>query len=142
MSYIFAVRVPAEVIEENYGDYPIVFSSKRGFHIHVFDFDYKDWCNCNFKDAVKCQEAARYRYAKLLKLNHNLFFNFVTSVDPMRVMRIPGSVNGWTGLIALPIGKRGDLERISISHLLARADACNTLFSWLPATTELVNRPV
>jgi DNA primase catalytic subunit len=41
-----ALEVCDEILE-NYSNLVVVFSGRRGFHIHVLDFDYRDWARPN-----------------------------------------------------------------------------------------------
>jgi DNA primase catalytic subunit len=45
-------------IEENYSDIRVVFSGKKGFHIHVHDFDVRDWTHDNEGNQIKSHEVA------------------------------------------------------------------------------------
>jgi len=54
-------------IEENYRDVHVVFSGRRGFHIHVLDFDMRDWTHYNDRNPLKSHEVARFKYTKHLK---------------------------------------------------------------------------
>jgi DNA primase catalytic subunit len=42
-----------DVIEENYKDIQIVFSGRRGFHIHVLDFNLRDWTYYNYRNPIE-----------------------------------------------------------------------------------------
>lgn len=109
-----------EKIEEYYSDIAIVFSGKRGFHIHVFDFNVNHWTYYNHKNPIKSHEVARFKFTK--KLVHDTFVfdrnHFILSVDPMRVLAIPNSLNAETGLICFHIGNRKDLEARSVHDII------------------------
>ncbi|MCX6654938.1 MAG: hypothetical protein NTY03_07425 [Candidatus Bathyarchaeota archaeon] len=47
--------------------------------------------------------------------------HFKLSVDPMRVMTFPDSINGETGLLCKSLGGRGNFESMSISSMLVEA---------------------
>ena len=51
----------------NYSKFEIVFSGKRGFHLHVLDFDPSDWTKFNEANPIKSHEVARLIYTKYLK---------------------------------------------------------------------------
>jgi len=113
-----------ERIEEHYSDLAIVFSGKRGFHIHVLDFNYKDWSSYHPHNPIKGHEAARFRFTKLI-FGDRYFYNrahFTLSVDPMRIITVPNSLNAETGLACKHIGSRKDLEESSIHSILQNAD--------------------
>jgi DNA primase catalytic subunit len=44
-------------IKENYGDIRIVFSGKRGFHVHVRDFKVRDWTHYDSSNPIKSHES-------------------------------------------------------------------------------------
>jgi len=109
-----------DVIEENYQDYAIIFSGRKGFHV-LIPFDAEDWTHYRVRDPLSTQAAGRYRYAWYLK-RRGVWFDFRTSVDPLRVHSVPGSLNGDTGLIVKPIGQRRDLQERSITQILDHAN--------------------
>jgi hypothetical protein len=112
-----------EAIEEYYSDIAIVFSGRRGFHIHVLDFDARDWAAYNEHDPIKSHEAARFKFSRIIDLETYVFDrrHFILSVDPMRVVSVPNSLNAETGLKCLFIGGRRDLENTAINSLLHRS---------------------
>jgi DNA primase catalytic subunit len=109
-----------EAIEENYKNIQIVFSGRRGFHIHVLDFNFRDWTHYNPYNPIKSREVARYKYTRHLAFSRYGFNrpHFIVSTDPMRIVSLPNSLNGETGLICLPIGKKRILEKLSIDSLV------------------------
>ena len=120
----YTIRL-SEIIEENYSNIMIVFSGARGFHIHVLDFKVGDWTFYNEHDPVKSHEVARFRYTLHLSRQLDTRFDephFTLSVDPMRVISVPYSLNGSTMLICKPIGSRLDLERKSVTRILDEAN--------------------
>jgi hypothetical protein len=48
--------------------------------------------------------------------------HFIVSTDPMRVITVPNTLNGESGLVCLPVGNRRSLENLDIHTLLAKAD--------------------
>lgn len=111
-------------ILENYSRVKVVFSGRRGFHIHVLDFDFRDWTQANYENPIKSHEAARFKYSLLLAKRCYGFnrAHFIVSTDPMRVVSLPGSLNASSGLICTFIGSRSDLEKTDIHTLLVNAD--------------------
>jgi hypothetical protein len=109
-------------IQATHQNIQTVFSGRRGFHIHILDFNYRDWSRPNPRNPMKAMAAARYRYAsKVLPgtvwdKNH-----FIVSVDPMRVITVPNTLNLDTGLICLHIGYPKNLESTSIPSMLEQA---------------------
>jgi hypothetical protein len=131
----YTIRL-SELIEENYSNIMIVFSGARGFHIHVLDFKVGDWTYYNEHDPVKSHEVARFRYTLHLSRQLDTRFDephFTLSVDPMRVISVPYSLNGSTMLICKPIGSRVDLERKSVTRIL---DEANPSLALWPVTPE------
>jgi DNA primase catalytic subunit len=112
-----------DVIEENYKDIQIVFSGRRGFHIHVLDFNLRDWTYYNDRNPIKSHEVARFKYTSHLAFSRYGFNrpHFIVSTDPMRIIAVPNSLNGISGLRCLPIGEQRALERLSIESLVERA---------------------
>ena len=71
---------------------------------------------------MKAMAAARYKYASHV-LPGTVWdtSHFIVSVDPMRVITVPNTLNLDTGLICLHIGTPNDLENTSISSMLEKA---------------------
>jgi len=118
---LLAVHI-SEAIEQNYTDVMIVFSGRKGFHIHVSDFNLRDWTYYNERNPIKSQEVARFRYTKFLAsflpVNRP---HFLLSTDPMRIISVPYSLNGETGLVCVPVGDRKTLERLTVDEILKLA---------------------
>jgi DNA primase catalytic subunit len=112
-----------ETIERYYSDLAIVFSGCRGFHIHVLDFNYKDTATFRPQDPLWCHHAARYRFTRVLSRQTNVFdrHHFVVSVDPMRVVTVPGTLNAKTGLVCSYLGNRKDFEKLTITQILEKS---------------------
>lgn len=112
-----------EAVEENYSNIQVVFSGRRGFHIHVMDFDYKDWTFSDPANLIKSHEVARYKYTLHLASTRYGFnrSHFVLATDPMRVISLPFSLNASGELVCIPIGDRKDLERLTIEKLMEKA---------------------
>jgi hypothetical protein len=112
-------------IKENYSDIRIVFSGKRGFHIHVLDFNVRDWTHYDEGNPIKSHEVVRFLYTRHLQSACGGFdrHHFLLSSDPMRVMTVPGSLNGETGLICFDAGSPTDLERLTLAEVVSRSDS-------------------
>jgi DNA primase catalytic subunit len=109
-----------ESIEEYYTDISVVFSGKSGFHVHVFDFELRDWTFYDAKNPVKSHEIARFKFTKTLSFDLPVFdqHHFPVSVDPMRIMSVPKTLNGETGLVCTFLGNRKELEKPSVRNLV------------------------
>jgi hypothetical protein len=123
-----------EAIEQYYQKLAIVFSGRMGFHVHVLDFDYHDWVGYRERDPIWCHHAARFKFTKLLQKQTHVFDrkHFTVSVDPMRVVTVPNTINGKTGLICSLIGNKNDLERLTIPEILKHSKT----FPCYPETLE------
>jgi len=112
-----------QVIEKYYRRPAIVFSGRMGFHVHVLDFDYRDWVPFRQKNPIWCHHASRFKFTKLLQKQAHVFdrTHFTVSVDPMRVVTVPNTLNATTGLVCTFIGSRQDSEKLTIPGLLERS---------------------
>ena len=112
-----------EKVERYYSDVAVVFSGRRGFHIHVLDFDLGDWTYYDERNPIKSHEVARLRLSRILALETYGFdrSHFILSVDPMRVLAVPGSLNAESGLRCLHIGGRRDLETLTVRAIVDRS---------------------
>ncbi|MBO3754275.1 MAG: hypothetical protein FGF53_05290 [Candidatus Brockarchaeota archaeon] len=137
----YTIRL-TELVEENYENIAIVFSGARGFHIHVLDFNVRDWTHYNEHDPVKSHEVARFRYTLHLARQLDARFDephFTLSVDPVRIISVPQTLNASTGLVCRLIGSRVDLERKSASRILDEASSSLAIwggFSQLPLSVK------
>jgi len=109
-----------EIIQRYYSRIAVVFSGCAGFHVHVMDFDYHDWGSYRERDPIWCHSASRFKFTKLLQKQTHVFdrAHFTVSVDPMRVVTVPNTLNGKTGLICRFIGSPKNLETLSIPEIL------------------------
>jgi hypothetical protein len=73
--------------------------------------------------------AGRFKYA-IGSLENHVWdrSHFIVSVDPMRVVTVPGTLNADTGLACCKIGSPEDLENMSVFHLLERANPVSTIW--------------
>ena len=110
-------------MSSNYSKFEVVFSGKRGFHLHVLDFDLRDWTGFNEANPVKSHEVARLIYTRYLKQVCGGFDDdhFKVSVDPMRVVTFPESINGETGLLCKSLGGKNDFEAMNVSSMLVES---------------------
>jgi DNA primase catalytic subunit len=113
------------VIQKYYSKIAIVFSGCASFHVHVMDFDYHDWVSYRWRDPIWDHSAARFKFTKLLQQQTHVFdrAHFTVSVDPMRVVTVPNTVNGKTGLVCSFIGTPKTLESLAISDVLELSKA-------------------
>jgi hypothetical protein len=110
-----------DVIEENYSQTRLVFSGHRGFHIHVLDFDVRDHTIYLPKNPLKSHKVARFLYTEQLKKRVPDCFDgphFISSSDVSRVITVPSSLNGRTGLIASYLGNRDDFRNLSVEEIV------------------------
>lgn len=114
-----------EHIEEYYSKLAVVFSGKRGFHIHILDFQLRDWTYYDERNPVKSHDVARFKFSRVLASDSLAMdrYHFIVATDPMRVMTVPWSLNAETGLICTMIGGRKDLEATSVGTLIDRSKA-------------------
>jgi len=119
-------------LELYYSDVHVVFSGRHGFHIHVRDFNIRDWTLVNYADLVKSHEAARFRFSKVISLQTFCFdrAHFILSVDPMRVITVPGTLNAETGLKCIYIGDRRTLEYRTIENILWQANTAGDRYGY------------
>ena len=110
-------------IGENYRDIRVVFSGKSGFHIHVLDFELRDWAGYDEKNPLKSHEVARLRYTKLLNGSVGGFdrHHFILSADVMRVITFPESLNGETGLVCSYLGTPTEFSHLKVCEILEQA---------------------
>ncbi len=57
-----------EIIEKYYSRLAVVFSGRMGFHVHVLDFDYRDWVRYRERDPIWCHHA-RATWSEIFTLN-------------------------------------------------------------------------
>jgi hypothetical protein len=110
-------------LRENHRDIHVVFSGRKGFHVHVWDFDVTDWTRYDAGDPVKSHEVARLIYTRHIKGATGGFddAHFKLAVDPMRVITFPGSLNGRSGLVCSYLGGPAEFERSSIDDIVSES---------------------
>ena len=124
-----------ERIEQNYSDIHIVFSGRRGFHIHMLDFDMHDWTHYNDRDPLKNHEVARFKYSKVLA-GQCYGFNrahFIVASDPTRIVTGPRTLNAEGRLGCVYVGDKKDLETLEVEHLLDEARPYRYMDDYLTA---------
>jgi len=112
-----------EVLEKYYSKFAIVFSGRMGFHVHVLDFNYRDWVSYRETDPIWCHHASRFKLTKLLQKQTHVFnrAHFNVSVDPMRVVTVPNTLNAKTGLVCSFLGDRKAFEGLTIVQILNKS---------------------
>ena len=117
-------------MRENYSDIRIVFSGRRGFHIHILDFNVRDWTEYNEENPIKSHEVARFLYTRYLTaLGEISKYHFILSTDPMRVMTVPGSLNGRSGKICFLVGDPHDFEKLTLEEIITKSDSRKYLYN-------------
>jgi hypothetical protein len=123
-----------ERVEENYGDIRVVFSGRQGFHVHVFDFLVEDWTRYDEVNSLKSHEVARLIYTSQLAEKVSEVFDkahFNLSVDPMRVMSMPESLNAVTGMSCCYLGDSKQFRRLAVEEILRKARGAKASISGL-----------
>jgi hypothetical protein len=107
----------------------------------------EDWTHFDTKNMIKSHEVARFKYTGYLSdLVPGAFDepHFTLSVDPMRVMSVPESLNGLTGVSCSYLGDNKDFKRLSVDEILRKAKGAKASISglnWSSADT-LEIRPI
>lgn len=119
-------------IEDYYSNIHIVFSGNGGFHIHVLDFDVRDWTQKNYRNLVKTHEVARFRFSRIIFLQTYCFdrSHFILSVDPMRIITVPCTLNADSGLVCTYIGDRKDLELQTVENIIVNSQPVRELYNY------------
>lgn len=75
-------------VSENYKDIRVIFSGKSGFHIHVLDFEMRDWARYDEANPLRSHETARFRYSTILNNMVGGFdiHHFILSSDVLRAI--------------------------------------------------------
>jgi len=92
-----------EFLEEEYGRRAdmIVFSGRQGFHVYFWDWDGSKILGFNCRERIV--EFRRRRNAILESLRkRRIFVDEKITSDPFRIMKIPNTLHGKTGLVATP----------------------------------------
>lgn len=120
-------------IRENYRDIRIVFSGRSGFHIHVLDFDLRDWARYDERQPLRSHEVARFRYTTILNESVKGFDipHFVLSSDVLRVITFPESLNGETGLVCSCLGNPAEFRDLKVYEILEQARVSKGVIQWV-----------
>jgi len=109
------IQVTLELIdymERNYGRTPswLVFSGRRGFHVYYWDWD--DIVKEYGSPVDRLRQFIKSRKAIMKELERaSIKVDTTVTADPWRVMRIPGTLHGKTGFVAVPVS---DLSKFTI----------------------------
>jgi hypothetical protein len=125
-----AIQV-CEEISRYYSKFAVVFSGRRGFHVHVLDFEARDWTRfVDPKNPLRSHASARFKFLKLISPSTYCFdrHHFIVSVDPLRIVSVPMSINGETGLICTFLGDRHDLEKRSVNSIVEESRSERYIF--------------
>lgn len=88
-----------DIVAENYDKIMIVFSGRHGFHIHVMEFEVRDWTYYDMRNPMKSHEVAKRKYVETIKDRIPQAFDiphYILSCDVMRVMTLPEILNTLT----------------------------------------------
>ena len=113
-----------DAVLKNYCDVRVVFSGKRGFHIHVLDFEVRDWTRYEEHDPLRSHEVSRFLYSlELQKQVSDLFdeSHFILSSDVTQVISYPESLNGESGLVCSYLGKPKEFNRMNVEDIIKKA---------------------
>ena len=113
-----------DVVSENYSDVRVVFSGKRGFHVHVLDFEVWDWTRYDERNPLRSHEVARFLYSLELQCQVRDLFDkshFKLSSDVMRVISIPESLNGESGLVCSYLGGPKEFSGMKVEEIIKKA---------------------
>lgn len=113
-----------ECVEIYYDNIHLVFSGKTGFHIHVRDFKIRDWTYYDSANPLKSHEVARRRFVDILQEHAPKAFDhahYVLSCDTTRVITVPESLNGETGLVCKYLGSPDMFRELSIHQIVELA---------------------
>ena len=113
----------------------------------MFDFNVEDWTHRDPRNMIKSHEVARFKYTGYLSNLVPKAFDeshFTLSVDPMRVMSVPDSLNGLTGVSCSYLGDSREFKRLSVEEILRKAKGAKAAISGLnwASAGSLEIRPV
>ena len=86
----------------------------------------------NERNPIKSHEVARFKFTKTISLETYCFdrAHFIVSTDPMRVITVPSTLNGESGLVCTYIGDRKDLELQTVDNIIANAKPVQELYGY------------
>ncbi len=90
-----------DLIDYKYNRSPdlVVFSGRRGFHVYYWEWDTPKLIKMHPRDRIKTFVVERKKILKEISTEDIVVDKRVTE-DPYRIMRIPGTLHGSTGLVA------------------------------------------
>jgi DNA primase catalytic subunit len=93
-----------EFLRDEYGRNPdlLVFSGRQGFHIYFWDWDKHDILELDPRERLSEFKKRRTNLLEKLKKRRIVVDERITA-DPYRIMKIPNSLHGKTGLVAKPV---------------------------------------
>jgi len=96
------------------------------------DFHFKDWVSYREHDPIWCHSASRYKLTRLLNKQVQAFdkYHFNVSVDPMRVITVPNTINGKTGLRCTYLGNQKDFAKLTIPEILSRSKVFSKFYRY------------
>jgi DNA primase catalytic subunit len=80
----------------------VVFSGKQGFHVYYWDWNSPSIVNLHPMDRIKQFTVERKEILGELSI-HGVIVDSQITLDPYRIMKIPNTLHGGTGLIAKPV---------------------------------------
>ena len=118
-----------------YRDFCYVFSGFKGFHLYVRDFDLEDhvFGGVDFLRR-EVQELGVRRWISSFLLGEGFRFDRSVTPDTRRIIRVPGSINGHTGLKAKIFRSEGSFLRFRLHH--------SVVFPWDDFFEVRFNSPV
>lgn len=93
-----------EILEEEYARSPdlIVFSGRQGFHIYFWEWDLPEMLKLGPEERLIEFKKQRSIIMGVARKGKAIVDERITA-DPFRIMRIPNTIHGKTGLVARPI---------------------------------------
>jgi len=93
-----------EFLRDEYGRHPdlTVFSGRQGFHVYFWDWDKSEILRLGPKERLIEFKQRRIKILEMLTKRKIIVDERITA-DPFRIMKIPNSLHGKTGLIAKPV---------------------------------------
>jgi len=98
----------------------------------VLDFNIRDWTQKNYRNLIKTHEVARFKFSKIISLQTYCFdrSHFILSVDPMRIITVPYTLNAESGLVCSYIGDRKDLELQTTENIIVNSQPIKELYGY------------
>ena len=128
-----------DLVERDYKYTDVTFSGHHGFHVWVHNFRPQQLTYYDPLNPLKSHEVARRKYVEYLKLYEPRVFDkahYVLSCDVTRVMTVPETLNGKTGLVCNNYSS-DELRALSIEEIVDNARKRKHIISgneWTVAT--------